>query len=110
MARSKIPRNSEFKIYGSVSFDGISPFGVESFINKATETHSSKNIDNFFNNLMTVIGKDYGFIILNTLKFEFNFTLIPSGASCGTKDRDIESVLNKKSVIQIVNDDNNCFW
>jgi hypothetical protein len=110
MARRKIPRNSEFKIWASVTFDWISAFGDQAVINKSTTTHSSKNIDRFFYNLTNIIGKNYGRIILNTLKFEFNFTLIPSGASCGTKDRDIESVLNKKSVIQIVNDDNNCFW
>ena len=38
MARRKIPRNSEFKIWGSVSFDWISAGGDISFINKSTTT------------------------------------------------------------------------
>jgi hypothetical protein len=51
-----------------------------------------------------------GKVFMSTLKFQYNFAIVPSGAGCGTKCRDIESVMNKKSVIQIVNDDNNCFW
>jgi hypothetical protein len=110
MARRKAPKESEFKVWGSVSFDWISLEGETSFITKSTVSYDSKNINKFFKNLIDIIGKNYGYIILSTLKFEFNFTMIPSGSSCGTKDRNIESVLNKKSVIQIVNDDNNCFW
>ena len=42
MARRKIPINSEFKIWASVSFDWVSTDGDMSFINKSTTTHSSK--------------------------------------------------------------------
>ena len=52
---------------------------------------------------------EYGSIKLSSLKFEFNFILIPAGGACGTKDRSLEGVYSKKSVIPIVNDDNNCF-
>ena len=48
-------------------------------------------------------------IKLSSLKFEFNFLLIPAGGA-RVKDRSLEGVYSKKSVIQIVNDDNNCFW
>ena len=32
------------------------------------------------------------------------------GARDATQSRELESLLNKKSVNRIVNDDNNCFW
>ena len=32
------------------------------------------------------------------------------GRASATQDRDRESILNKKSVLRIKNDDNNCFW
>ena len=34
----------------------------------------------------------------------------PSGGTLGTQNRDIDSILNKKSVNRIINNDNNCFW
>ena len=61
MARRKIPRNSEFKIWGSVSFDWVSEDGVQSFITKTTVSYNSKNINEFFQNLIKIIGKDYGY-------------------------------------------------
>ena len=39
----------------------------------------------------------------------FNFVLQPSGGKY-VIDRDRESILSKKSVVRIVNNDDNCFW
>ena len=47
---------------------------------------------------------------INSLEMTFDFAEIPSGSGCGTTDRDLESVFNEKSVVEITNDDNNCFW
>ena len=52
---------------------------------------------------------EYCTIKLSSLNFEFNFILIPAGGA-RAKDRSLEGVYSKKSVVQIVNDDNNCFW
>ena len=41
--------------------------------------------------------------------FVYSFAIIPSGGA-GTKDRELESIMDKKSVVKIVNDDKNCFW
>ena len=47
---------------------------------------------------------------INSLKLQFHFAQIIMGKGCGTTDRDLESVSNKRNVLKIVNDDNNCFW
>ena len=47
---------------------------------------------------------------INGLKATFDFAEIPSGSGCGADDRNLESIYNKRSVLKIVNDDNNCFW
>ena len=50
-------------------------------------------------------------IKLNTLMIKFHFIIMPSGGrGNATQDRDRESILNKRSVLRIKNDDNNCFW
>ena len=49
-------------------------------------------------------------ILLSTLKFIYNFAIMPTGGGVGTKCREIEAIHEKKSVIKIVNDDDNCFW
>ena len=40
---------------------------------------------------------------------KFHFVLQPQGSG-RSDDRNRDSILNKSSVIRIVNDDNNCFW
>ena len=50
-------------------------------------------------------------IKLSQLKITFHFILHPAGGRTNaTQNRDKESILDKKSVVRIVNDDNNCFW
>ena len=39
-----------------------------------------------------------------------SFILQPQGSGRSTDDRSKDSILNKSSVIKIINDDNNCFW
>ena len=41
---------------------------------------------------------------------KFHFVLQPEGATLGTDSRVADSILNKKSVSVIRNDDSNCFW
>ena len=48
-------------------------------------------------------------INLSSRVFTFHFITIPSGGASSTS-REKQSLLNKTSVIQVVNDDNNCFW
>ena len=46
---------------------------------------------------------------MSSLVFEYSFLIIPSGRAASTS-RERNDILNKKSVLQIINNDNNCFW
>ena len=46
---------------------------------------------------------------MSSLVFEYSFILLPSGRAA-TTSRKRDDILNKKSVLQIINNDNNCFW
>jgi hypothetical protein len=50
----------------------------------------------------------YELLFLENIRFKF--LEIPSGAGCATESRKREDIYAKKSVVQIVNEDNNCFW
>ena len=98
------------KVWGTCSFLYTNPLGVENEMNKKTSTFKSDNIKGCFNEFLASLMMQYGSIKLSSLKFHFNFIILPSGGCCGTTDRSLESVFMKKSVIKVVNDDNNCFW
>ena len=46
---------------------------------------------------------------MGSLNFEYSFIMQPSGGAA-TTSRAREDILNKRAVLRIVNDDNNCFW
>ena len=62
-----------------------------------------------FEELLDRFGFDYTSADLSTVKFEFTFAIIPKGGR-HSEARDYDSILNKKSVVKIINDDDNCFW
>ena len=69
-----------------------------------------KELGDCLKNLRGLLQSKYlASIYLNTLEMRFHFTIIPKGG-CGTVDRDLENVYKTKSILKIVNDDNNCFW
>ena len=49
-------------------------------------------------------------ISLKQSKLKFHFVLQPEGAGVGTDDRSKDSIMKKKGVNTIINDDKNCFW
>jgi len=49
-------------------------------------------------------------VLLKDFQITFNFIEIPSGSASATVSRDKLSILNKTSVNQVINEDNNCFW
>ena len=113
IARREIPRNAIFMIHASCVGVAIDKHGDNYKFNVTTRKFSSEELNKFFDDLMDKVYKQIQSgerILLSQLKFQYNFAIIPSGAGCGTKCREIESIMNKKSVIPIVNDDNNCFW
>jgi hypothetical protein len=49
-------------------------------------------------------------ISLKQSVLKFHFVFQPEGAGVGTDDRSKDSIMNKKGVNTIINDDKNCFW
>ena len=110
MARRLIPRDVVFKIWGGCKFEYVDSTGQYKGLSKTTTPYKSNEIQEFFDELVNSLRMKYATILLQTLVFEFNFPILPPGGCSGTTDRSLESVFMKKSVIQVVNDDNNCFW
>ena len=52
---------------------------------------------------------NYEYFKLNEIEFTYNFTIIPKGFGY-IKSREKDAILSKRSVLRIINDDNNCFW
>jgi hypothetical protein len=46
------------------------------------------------------ISKEYQRINLKTMKFVYNFAIIPNGSGCSTTSRERESILNKKICVK----------
>ena len=67
----------------------------------------NKFFKNFVKEIESKIQSDIKVIIKQVNYFIAN---VPADKGCGTKSRDYESIINKKSVISIINDNNNCFW
>jgi hypothetical protein len=108
-ARKYIPKDAVFQIWASCNFDFETVEAIKN-TSRETEKYASNNIKGFFNEFSAKLGLEYGAIILSTLVFRFSFIIIPAGAGCGTTDRSLESIFMKKSVIKVINTDNNCFW
>ena len=109
IARRKIPKDTEFKLYATLSVKDNN----EQRHLITTKTFTSKELNKFLDNFLDLIKQfiqSNAIVNLSTLRFTYNFAIIPSGGGVGTPCREIEAVYEKKSVIKIVNDDNNCFW
>ena len=52
---------------------------------------------------------NYEYLKLKDIVFTYNFTIIPKGSGY-IKSREKDAILSKRSVLRIINDDNNCFW
>ena len=63
----------------------------------------------FIDELYILFGLDYATADLKTFKFQFTFAIMPEGGKT-SECREYNSTLNKRSVVKIINDDNNCFW
>ena len=114
IAKREIQKNTDFKLYASLSGTGYDYGRDTNFnIDITTATFNSKELHKFMIDFMERIEsviKSECVILLSTLKFIYNFAIIPSGGGVGTKCREIEAIQEKKSVVKIINDDNNCFW
>ena len=78
-------------------------------ISKQTRKYSSDKLKDFIDELYKLFGLGYASADMKSLKFQFTFAKIPKGGSA-SESREYHSILNKRSEVKIVNDDNNCFW
>jgi len=114
-ARKQIPRNIAFQLWASCEYEYLDHSTNEIVkikpvtTKKYTITTTNNELQKFFKDFLERITSNYGNIFLETMKFEYHFIIIPSGGAAST-NRDTNSILNKSSVLQIKNDDNNCFW
>ncbi len=84
-------------------------YGAELFAK--TRSFKSSELNKFYKDLVFEIERliqSDQYVIIQ--KVEYFIANIPSGKGCGTSSREYESIMNKKSVISIINDNNNCFW
>ena len=109
VARREIPSGKPFQVYTSVKFP--SQKGGDDF--RATTTkYTHKTYKDMFVQLVeriTALLQSDHEVLLKDFQITFNFIEIPHGSSA-TVSRERLSILNKKSVNRVVNDDNNCFW
>ena len=117
LAKRKLSQKWEdFKVYGSLRYD-LSATDEEGSSTKSIHhtrgSYPKAELGKFFAEFRDyfAIG-EYGVRLdINSLRLQFHVVQIPTGKGGGaTTDRNLESVYNKRSVLKIVNNDNNCFW
>jgi hypothetical protein len=105
-ALKKIPKGQKFKIWAHVE----RLFDDDSFHHRNTKTFDSDNLTAFVDDLDTAFDIQSPGIVADTgSTITYNVSLLPSGGK-HTTSRQREDILNKKSVIRVVNNDDNCFW
>ena len=110
-ARRSLPKGATFRVRASAYYDGVNAEGdlVRHAIN--TGNHSSKNLNEFLEDFAARVRSQYELQVNKSFHIDFSFVLVPQGAGGdGTTSRDEASILNKRSVVQIKNDDKNCSW
>ena len=109
VARREIPSGKKFQVYTYLKFasqKGGDDFEVrtQKFTNKSYKDMLVQVADR----ATELLQSDHE-VLLKDFQITFNFIEIPDGGA-STTSRDKLSILNKKSVNRVVNDDNNCFW
>ena len=114
MAKRKI-KMKDFKIHAGIKYNLSQKDDNGEFqeMNHTTKPYANAEKGEMFQEFFGFFaGGEYDQRLdINCLEVTFDFAEIPSGSSGpATTGRDLESVYNQKSVVKIVNDDNNCFW
>ena len=111
VARREIATGVKFQVYTYLNFASQNE-GDDFEVRTTKYTNASAK-----NMLVEVVGRAVELlqsdheVLLKDFRITFNFIEIPSGSGhYATASRDRLSILNKKSVNRVVNDDNNCFW
>ena len=99
--------NAKFNFYSELSFSGSERDPRSALI---TQSYSSTGIGvrswllHAENQFIAACQSDQT-IGLKDVNLQFHFIIQPSGGTLGTQSRDIDSILNKKSVNRIINND-----
>ena len=105
-ALRKIPKGHKFKIWAHVE----RLFDNDTFYHRNTKPFTNDNLDEFVDALDEVFGVQSAGLVSDTgSTITYNVSFLPSGGK-HTTSRQREDILNKKSVIRVRNNDNNCFW
>jgi hypothetical protein len=119
IARKEIPKNASFKLKASAQFEFSSDLIDQPKRNITTKIYNIRKnekglypeLGKFFEDLTNRFALEYGdAMLIVLLHITYEFVIIPDGSGCSTVNRDRESILNKRSVLRINNNDNNCFW
>ena len=108
----QLPPRTKFEFYSEVNFDLSNGEKLKAPLisNSYAYNDTGRWGEAVEKQIMKVIQSDET-VKLKSLEITFHFILHPSGGrGDATQSREKESILNKKSVVKIVNDDNNCFW
>jgi hypothetical protein len=98
-------KNKIYKVFGSASFstNGLPNYAIP------TGTFDKKDKFKMLKQLVKNMEGIYDRKAIKNLVIEFGFVDIPSGGAWKS-DKKKDDIYDGKSVIQVKNDDNNCFW
>jgi hypothetical protein len=109
VARREMPSPKKFQVYAYLKFP--SQQGGDDFEARTVRFSQGDAKDmlvQIVNRTMDLLQSDHE-VLLKDFQITFNFIEIPEGgAACVLRDE--MSILNKKSVNRVTNNDNNCFW
>ena len=94
-ARSKIPKDANFMIFGCFTCHFKYAGDESAPISKTTCKHNSKNTKDFIDGLYGLFGLDYASADRKTLTTTFMLTIIPNGGKA-SECREYNSIQNQK--------------
>ena len=102
----KIPKGQKFKIWAHVE----RVFDDDSFYHRNTNAFDSDNMGEVIDELDQAFDIQSAALVSDTVStITYNVSFLPSGGK-HTTSRLREDILNKISVIRVVNNDDNCLW
>ena len=101
LAKRTIPQWGDFKIFGSIKYEltSMNKDGATDVVNHTTKSYPKSQLAQFFQQLTGFFStSEYAERLdINSLRVQFHFAQMPTGKGCGTTERDLESVFNKRS-------------
>ena len=111
LVKKALESKQKFKFYSTIKLWSRNnhAFKPDVFSGDFTSNETSKWLDQFIKRIQDVIQSDDQIVLRQSI-LKFHIVFQPEGAGCATDSTKRESIFKKTSVVQIKNDDNNCFW